>query len=156
MRKCELNEVVCGSVSQATVTDMNHQYCPHSMHAFFTECSYSHPVKKTFYWYDSWIIHTLCIYVAIIPLDVILNYWTFYFIFLILFNLFLHSRFYPHPSSPSECSPSHSSSLHPVFKSMSPPSNPHTTRPLNSLGPQISWGLGASSLTESRSTSPLL
>jgi hypothetical protein len=35
--------------------------------------------------------------------------------------------------------------------------HPHTTRPLNSLGPSVSWGLGASSLTEPRpSVSPLL
>ena len=33
---------------------------------------------------------------------------------------------------------------------------PNPTRPLNSLGPPVSWGLGASSLTEPRPSSPLL
>jgi hypothetical protein len=39
---------------------------------------------------------------------------------------------------------------------MSPTPNPHTPRPLNFLGPPISWGLGASSLAETRPGSPLL
>jgi hypothetical protein len=36
------------------------------------------------------------------------------------------------------------------------PPLPHPTWPLNSLGPPVSWGLGASSLSEHRPGSPLL
>jgi hypothetical protein len=37
-----------------------------------------------------------------------------------------------------------------------PHPQPHPTMPSHSLGPQLSWGLGASSLTEARPGSPLL
>jgi hypothetical protein len=39
---------------------------------------------------------------------------------------------------------------------MPPPPQPHTTWPLNSLGPTVSWELGASFLNEHRPGSPLL
>jgi hypothetical protein len=39
---------------------------------------------------------------------------------------------------------------------MSTPPIPHPTRPQNSLGPPVSWELGASSLTQPRPGSPLL
>jgi hypothetical protein len=68
----------------------------------------------------------------------------FYFVF----NLFLHSIFYfPPHHPPSEYSTSHTSSPTPC--------HPHPIWPLNSLGPPVSWGLGASSLNEHRPRSPL-
>jgi hypothetical protein len=39
---------------------------------------------------------------------------------------------------------------------MSLPGTIHPTRPLTSLGPPVSWGLGSFSLTEPRPVSPLL
>jgi hypothetical protein len=80
-----------------------------------------------------------------------------FFIFLILFHLFyspdfiplpVHSLTFPHPMSPP---------CHPVSTRMSPPPYPHyhPTRLLNSLGPPVSWELGASSLNEHRPGSPL-
>jgi hypothetical protein len=44
----------------------------------------------------------------------------------------------------------------PVFTRMSPQPIIHPTRPLNSLGTLVFWGLGASSLPEPRPSSPLL
>jgi hypothetical protein len=55
----------------------------------------------------------------------------------------------PPPISASDYSTSHTSSLTPV-------STPHPTWLLNSLGPPVSRGLGASSLNEHRPGSPLL
>lgn len=67
----------------------------------------------------------------------------------LLFIYFLPSSCCPPPSSPSHSSSFHSSSPSPpVTKRMSP----HPTRPLYSLGPQVSQGLGASSPTEARQT----
>jgi hypothetical protein len=56
---------------------------------------------------------------------------------------------------PANHSTSHNSSPPPcLFKDV--PMLLHPTRVLNSLGPPVSWGLGASSLTEPRPCSPLL
>jgi hypothetical protein len=44
----------------------------------------------------------------------------------------------------------------PISTRISSPPNPHTTRPPHSLGPPVSWGLGTSSLTKSRTGNPLL
>jgi hypothetical protein len=70
--------------------------------------------------------------------------------------LFIYLFIYSPPSQPSNCSISHTSSLSPVSMKMSPQSTTLPTTPLNSLGPPVSWELGASSLTELRSSSPLL
>jgi hypothetical protein len=43
-----------------------------------------------------------------------------------------------------------------VYTRMSPPSTCHPTWPINSLGPPVSWGLGASSLIEHRPGNLLL
>jgi hypothetical protein len=57
----------------------------------------------------------------------------------------LNPRFYSSPGPP----PNHIPYLLPHL-------HLHTTRPLNSLGPPVSWGLCASSLTEPRPSSRLL
>ena len=72
-----------------------------------------------------------------------------FFLFLSLFFV-LHSRFYSPHSIPSDWSTSHTSCLQEDVTTAPP------TRPLNSLGPPGSWGLGASSLTEPRPDCPLL
>jgi hypothetical protein len=70
-----------------------------------------------------------------------------------LFLNFLQSRLYLPPSLPSDCFASHTSSsfLSPIWCPYS-----HPTISCHSLGHQVSWGLGISSLTESRPGSPLL
>jgi hypothetical protein len=73
----------------------------------------------------------------------------FIYLFVCLFVYFPFS-----PYSPSYCSTSHTSSPPPCLHVSVP--NPHPTLPLNSLGPPVSWGLGASSLNEHRPGSPLL
>ena len=86
-------------------------------------------------------------------------YFFFLFYLIYLFNylfIYLHSRFYSTPGPPSNCSAFHTSSLPPVSTRMSPTTTTYCTRPLNSLGPPVSWGLRASSLTELRPGSPLL
>ena len=67
-----------------------------------------------------------------------------WFSLLILFNFFF---FYTPDCIPLLVHPL--TVWHPI-----PP--PHPNRPLNSLGPPVSWGLGASSLTEPRPGNPLL
>jgi hypothetical protein len=77
--------------------------------------------------------------------------------FIFLFYSLIHFYspvFIPLPVCAPTPTPSHTSSPT-VSKRMCLPYY-HTTRPLYSLEPQASWGLGASSLTESRSGSPLL
>ena len=76
----------------------------------------------------------------------------FPFTYLFIFN----SRFYSPTGTSSNCSTSHTSSLSPCFQEDIPTPCPHPTRPLNSLGPPVFWGLGASSLTEPLPGSPLL
>jgi hypothetical protein len=79
-------------------------------------------------------------------------YFLFCFFFLCFFLFNSHSRFYSPPGPLSDCSTSHISSLtHCLHEDV-----PTTTRPLNSLGPPVSWGLGASSLIEPRLSIPLL
>ena len=73
---------------------------------------------------------------------------------LIFLNLFLYSIFHAYPHPPSDCSTSHTSSHTCPSLHVDVP-NPHHTWPLNSLGSPVSWGLGASSLNEHRSASPL-
>ena len=73
---------------------------------------------------------------------------------LFLFNLFLPSRYYHPPRSPANCPTPLTSSTH-LHKDV-PPTPSHPTRPPHSLGPQISWGLGLSSLIEPKTSSPLL
>ena len=77
-----------------------------------------------------------------------------------LFSLFfLHSRFYfPHSPS-SECSKFHTSSIpppHPHLHKDVPTPSTQPIRPLSSLGPPFSWGLGTCSLNEHRPGNPLL
>jgi hypothetical protein len=60
--------------------------------------------------------------------------------------IYLHSRCFTPPGSPSNCSTSHTSSPAPSPHLREDVPTQHLTRPLNSLGPPISWGLGASSL----------
>jgi hypothetical protein len=76
------------------------------------------------------------------------------FPFSLFFIFFLQSSHYLPPVLLSESFSSHFSS--PVSKRMSPPplpTAPHPTRPPHSVGPQVSQGLGASSLTEARTDS---
>jgi hypothetical protein len=82
-------------------------------------------------------------YVSITLIFYIYTYNSFLFVFYYLF--ILNSRFYSPPGPPSDCSTSHISSQPPVYQGCSHPC-PHLTRPLNSLGPPVSWGLGESSL----------
>jgi hypothetical protein len=78
-----------------------------------------------------------------------------FFMCFILINSYCNSIFYsPHPDPPFNCSTSHT---------FSPPHSLHVDVPthyptssLNSLGPLVSWGLGASSLNEHRPSSSLL
>ena len=83
----------------------------------------------------------------------------FVYLFVLIFCLFisLYSRFYcPTPRPPSDYSTSHTSSLDHLHKDVTT-SHPLPNQTLNFLGPSVSWGLGASSLTEPRpSVSPLL
>ena len=84
-----------------------------------------------------------------------LGFVLFYLLVLIIkLLLFLHFRFYslPYPFSvpypiPPPCIP--------VSMRMSSPP-PHPIRPPDSLGSPFSWGLGESSLTEPKPSSPLL
>ena len=79
-----------------------------------------------------------------------------FFLFCLFFNLFfLESSHYTPPSPHSDCSSSHSSSLFSKRMSLHCP-HTHPTRPPHSLGPQVSLGLDASSLTGARTDSPLL
>ena len=71
---------------------------------------------------------------------------------ILMFFFFFHSGFYSHPGLPSECSTSHTASPPSCFHKDASPA----TRRLKSLGPPVSWGLGASSLTKHRPGSPLL
>ena len=79
-----------------------------------------------------------------------------------LFNLlFIYSFFYtpdfiPLPVHPLTVPHPIPRPHTPLSTWMSPPPTPYPTRPLNSLGPPVSWGLGTSSLTEPRPSSPLL
>lgn len=82
------------------------------------------------------------------------HYSFFFFSFSWPFNLFLQSRLDPHPGTLSNCSTSHTSSPLPMFSRGCPHPPPHHTS--LSLGPQVFWGLGASSPTEPRPGSPLL
>jgi len=79
----------------------------------------------------------------------------FYFVLFIL-----HSRFYcilVHPPTvPHTIPPSHTSHSAPHPHPLHQDVPTHPTRSLNFLGPPVSWGLGASSLTEPRPGSPLL
>jgi hypothetical protein len=77
------------------------------------------------------------------------NYYTI--IIIIFFSLY--SRFYSPPGPPSNCSTSHTSSLHLCLHENIPIP---AIRPLNFPGPPVSWGLGASSLSEPRDGSPPL
>lgn len=75
--------------------------------------------------------------------------------FFIIIILFLHSRLYPPPglhplTVPHSKPPSSASSPRECLHPPPPHQAPH------SWGPQVSWKLGASSLTESRPCSPLL
>jgi hypothetical protein len=75
----------------------------------------------------------------------------------VLFFVFLQSSLYPSLGQHSDCSTSHTYLSQPPFsKRMSQLAHPHPNRPPPSLGHQVSWGLGASSLTESRTRSRLL
>ena len=72
----------------------------------------------------------------------------------LIFHLFTYTAFF----IPSPC---HSPTFPPLIPPPQPPdhmdfSTSHPTWPLNTLGPPVSWGLGASSLNEHRSGSPLL
>jgi hypothetical protein len=60
----------------------------------------------------------------------------------------------PHLRPPSNHSTSHIPPQPPYLHIDVP--IPYSTWPLNSLGPPVSWGLGASSLNEQRPRSPLL
>jgi hypothetical protein len=71
---------------------------------------------------------------------------------ILMFFFFFHSGFYSHPGLPSECSTSHTASPPSCFHKDASPA----TRRLKSLGPPVSWGLGASSLTKHRHGSPVL
>ena len=74
------------------------------------------------------------------------------FLKIIIFNLFYSPVVIPPPDWPSQ-----SSSAHPSLQMDVPtPTHPHPTRPPHSLGPQVSQGLGASSLTEATPGSYLL
>ena len=80
-------------------------------------------------------------------------------LFLFLFFIFLHSRFYfPNPGLPTVCSATHISSPTPNLLEDIPTTHPitHPSRLLNFLRPPVSSGLGVSSLTEPRPCSPLL
>jgi hypothetical protein len=82
------------------------------------------------------------------------------FIYLFIYLFTYHSRLYLHPA------PATLWLFHIPYLLLSPlslrgcphpqPTPPYPNRPLNSLGPPVSWGLGASSLTESKTGSPLL
>ena len=76
--------------------------------------------------------------------------------FIFLQFIFLQSSHYPPAPHgvPSDCSLSYSST--PVSKRMSQPPSLLPSRSPHSLGPQVSPGLCASSLTEARPGSPLL
>jgi hypothetical protein len=74
----------------------------------------------------------------------------FFFKFYLNFNLF----FTLHIMLPT--TPIHIQHLFPTPCLHGDAPNPHPTWPLNSLGPAVSWGLGASSLNEHRHRSPLL
>jgi hypothetical protein len=67
---------------------------------------------------------------------------------------FLHSIFYSHPHPSINWSTSHTPSPPPCLQEDNPTS--HRIWPLNSLGPPVSWGLGAASLNEHRPSSTLL
>ena len=72
--------------------------------------------------------------------------WILFFKNILLYLSILHSTFYSllvHPRPTPPLSPWECPHL-------------HTTRPLNSLRPTVSWGLGTSSLTEQRPSSPLM
>jgi hypothetical protein len=94
----------------------------------------------------------ICLFVCLFVCLLAFKFLTMSFLsFPLFFNLFyspdfisllVHLLTVPHTIPPS-----------PISK-MPPLSDP--TRPPNSLGPQVSWGLGVSSLTESRPSSPLL
>ena len=93
------------------------------------------------------------------PFGVCLFVYLFVYLLVILKEIliyFLHSIFYslPNPDLPSYYFTSHTSFPPSVSTWMSPP--PHHTWPLNSLGPPVSWRLGASSLNEHRPGSLLL
>jgi hypothetical protein len=79
----------------------------------------------------------------------------FFSSFFLFFNLFFIAQSTPLPVYPLT-GPHPIPPLHTISKRMSPPTWPHPTRLLHSLGPQVSQGLGASSLTEARPVSPLL
>jgi len=66
------------------------------------------------------------------------------------FKILFKSWFYPPLTVP------HPITILPISMRMSPPPSPNPTSLTHSLGPQVSLGLGASSLTDSRSGSPLL
>jgi hypothetical protein len=71
--------------------------------------------------------------------------------------IYLHSRFCPPPSSPpSDCSTFHTSSPPLCLYEDVPTPYPLPKQTSKLLGPPVSWGLGASSLTELRPDSPLL
>ena len=80
---------------------------------------------------------------------------SFLLLFLLLVNLFFHSSRYPSPICPPTVP-------HPIPPPLSPrgcphhPSHLHLTGPPHSMGLHISWGLGVSSITEARSSSPWL
>jgi hypothetical protein len=83
-----------------------------------------------------------------------LIFYLFIYLFICIFfytpdfiHLPIHPLTVPH-SIPTPCPP--------VSTRMSPPPTPYPTKPLNCMGPPVSWGLGASSLTEPRPGSPLL
>jgi hypothetical protein len=78
------------------------------------------------------------------------------FLFFVLY-LFIYTPSFislPHPRS--NCSTSHTSSLPSFINEDVPTIHLHPTRLLHSLGPPVSWGLGASFLTEPIPSSPLL
>ena len=90
--------------------------------------------------------------------DVTQNYTAREFLNLILFLIyFLQFIFHSLPPTPSPLYLLHIPCLltTPLCLHVDIP-NPHPTWPLNSLGPPVSWGLGASSLNEHRPRSPLL
>jgi hypothetical protein len=89
----------------------------------------------------------------------------FYFIFHVLFLFFNNVNSFKnfftlhisYPAAPTTLQLLHISYLCPTTPLLHVDApTPHPTWPLNSLGPPISWGLGASCLNEHRPGSPLL
>jgi hypothetical protein len=81
----------------------------------------------------------------------------FIYLFIYLIYLTLHSRYYSHYDSHSNYSTTQTTST--VLSPWGCPHaypHPHSTWPLNTLGPPVSWGLGTSSLTEPIHSSLLL